>query len=77
MIVSTRSRALLLGSVLAPAAVVLFRFTYLRAKAAAEARGGMLLTYHAGLLFDAMVVVGIACFAAALVSIFVDSRSGR
>jgi len=76
MTVSPRSRALLLGSVLAPVAVVTFRFTYFRAKQAAEARGAMLLTYHPGLLFDAMVTVGIVCFAAALISLFVDFRSG-
>jgi hypothetical protein len=76
MIVSTRSRALLLGSTLAPLAVVLFRFTDLRAKAAAEARGGMLMTYHPGLLLDAMVVVGIVCFAGLLISLFLDLRSG-
>jgi hypothetical protein len=75
MIVSTRSRALLLGSALAPVAIVFFSFSYLKAKSAAEARGGMLLTYHPGLLFDAMVVVGIVCFAAALISLFADSRS--
>ena len=41
------------------------------------ARGATLLDYHPGLLFDAMVVVGFTCFAGALISLFVDSRSGR
>jgi hypothetical protein len=77
MIVSNRTRTLLFGSALAPVAVLLFTFSYLRAKAAAEARGGMLLTFHPGVLLDAMVIVGIVCFAAALISLFVDSRSGR
>ena len=77
MIVSSRSRALLFGSTLAPLAVVLLRFTYLRTKAAAEARGRALMTYHPGLLFDAMVVVGIVCFAALLISLFLDFRSDR
>jgi len=62
---------------LAPLAIVLFRFTYLRAKAAAESHGRMLMTYHPGLLLDAMVVVGIVFFATALISLFADSRSGR
>ena len=65
------------GSALAPMTVVIFRFTYFRAKEAAEARGAMLLGYHPGPLFDTMVVVGIVCFAGALISLFVDFRSGR
>jgi len=77
MIISARSRTLLFGSILAPLAVLIFRFTYSRAEEAAEARGGVLMTYHSGLLLDAMVVVGIVCFVAALFSLFADFRSGR
>ena len=77
MIASTRSRVLLLGSALAPVTVVLFRFSHLRAMAAAEVRGGMLVSYDPGLLPIGMVLVGILCFVAGLVSLFVDFRSGR
>jgi hypothetical protein len=74
---SLKSRALLPGAVLAALAVVLVRFTYPRAKEASEARGGMLLDYHPGLLFDAMVLAGIVCFVAALISLFMDFHSSR
>jgi hypothetical protein len=48
-----------------------------RTRQAAEARGARILDYHPGLFFDAMVVVGIVCFAAAIISLFVDFHSGR
>jgi hypothetical protein len=51
-------------------------FYRLEGKAAAEACGRMLMTYHPGLLLDAMVVVGIVCFAGLLISLFLDLRSG-
>ena len=77
MSTSIRSRALLLGSTLAPVAVVIVRFMYSRTKEVAEARGARMLDYHRGFLFDAMVVVGIVCLVGALISLCVDFRFGR
>lgn len=75
MTISTRSQALLLGSALAPIALVIFRFAYVREKETAHARSATLLDYHPGFSLDAMAVVGIVCFVASLISLFSDFRS--
>lgn len=77
MTISRRSRFLFLGSTSAPIAILPVGFTYRHEKNVAQENGQYLLTYHPGIWFTAMVLVGAALFVAALISIGRDFWRNR
>ncbi len=62
---------------LAPISILMVELTYRHAKEVAHGIGATLLTYHTGFLFTAMVVIGVACFVAALLSMTSDFLRAR
>lgn len=72
MTLSRRSLLLLLGSTLAPISIGIASFQYRQAQHEAKAGGGFLLDFYPAHIFTAMLVLGIACFVSALISLLLD-----
>jgi hypothetical protein len=70
--ISRRSKIFLAGSTLAPIEIAIFRYQFLHARQAAKNAGAVLMSFDRGLIDYGILVIGILCFASALISLIID-----
>ncbi len=74
---TARTRYLLCGASLAPAAVVLGRMAVREEEARARSEGAIATWVDAGPAFYVLLLVGMGCFIAFVVSLVIDLRHGK